>query len=121
MALGAAVTEIATPDLPAEFADWVRAAEIPLALYRTYARETRASSLVDTAPRTIRTLLRRLGEARTRALLADFWRRATPAYSSLEDGWAFLDFVCSADLTLPGLDSDIAGDRALLVQTIRSA
>ena len=47
MALGAAVTETAIPELPAEFADWVRSAEIPLGLYRTYSRETRASSLVE--------------------------------------------------------------------------
>jgi uncharacterized protein (UPF0276 family) len=120
MALGAAVTELTTPDLPAEFAGWVRQAEIPLGLYRTYSRETRASSLVDTAPQTIRTLLRGLGEARTRALLADFWRVATPAYSIIEDAWAFLDFVCSVDLAMPGLSADIASDRALLVQTIRN-
>ena len=121
MALGAAVTEIAIPELPGEFADWVRSAEIPLGLYRTYSRETRASSLVDTAPRTIRTLLRHQGETRTRALLADFWRQATPAYSIIEDAWTFLDFVCGADLTIQGLDEDTASDRAFLLQTIRSA
>ena len=121
LALGAAVTEIAIPELPAEFAEWVRSAEIPLGLYRTYSRETRASSLVDTAPRTIRTLLRRRGEARTRALLADFWRQAPPAYSIIEDAWTFLDFVCGADLTIPGLEEDVTSDRAFLVQTIRNA
>jgi uncharacterized protein len=121
LALGAAVTEIAIPELPAEFAAWVRSAEIPLELYRTYSRETRASSLVDTAPRTIRTLLRQQGEARTRALLADFWRQAPPAYSIIEDAWTFLDFVCGADLTISGLEEDVASDRAFLVQTIRNA
>jgi uncharacterized protein (UPF0276 family) len=120
-ALGAAVAGTAAPDLPAEFADWVGAADEQLGLYRTLAGETRASSLVESTPRTIRSLLRHSGEARTRELLGRFWRHATPAYTIVEDAWCFLDFVSDAGVSMPGLAADIASDRSLLCQTVNAA
>jgi len=115
--LGAAVTGMDTPALPDALAEWARMAARPLSLYKTLAQETRASALVDTAPRTIRTLLRQMGEARTRDLLARFWRTAAPAYAAADEARAFLRFV--NDAALPGLTDDIASDHALLDEIVR--
>jgi len=114
--LGAAVTGTAGPDLSPELADWVHSAEASLDLYRYLAQEGRASSLVATAPNTIRSLLIRLGEAQTRHLLARFWRHATPAYTLAEEARAFLDFLSGAGLAVPGLEANIASDQRLLDQ-----
>jgi uncharacterized protein len=115
-ALGAAVVNIKGPDLPPALAEWMRSVEAALELYRFLAQEGRASALVETAPRTIRSLLRRLGEVATRDLLARFWHHTTPAYSTAEEASAFLDFVSSARPTVPDLLADIASDRCLLNQ-----
>lgn len=115
-ALGAAVINIKGPDLPPALTEWMRSLEPALELYRFLAQEGRASALVETAPRTIRALLRCLGEAATRDLLAQFWHRATPAYSTAEEACAFLDFVSSACPAVPYLLADIASDRCLLNQ-----
>jgi hypothetical protein len=104
-----------TPALPDALAEWARMAARPLSLYKTLAQETRASALVDTAPRTIRTLLRQMGEARTRDLLARFWRNNAPAYAAADEARAFLRFVNDA----PGLADDIAADHALLDEMVR--
>src|ERR1700722_20037837 len=107
-ALGAALTGIEEPDLPPEFAAWLRSVEKPLELYRSIAQENRASSLVYTAPRTVRLLLIRLGESGTRPLLARFWKQATPAYTAIEETRSFLNFLLTIHLTIPGLCADIA-------------
>ncbi len=115
--LGAAVTGMGPPASPDALAEWARMAARPLSLYKTLAQETRASALVDTAPHTILTLLRQMGEARTRDLLARFWRTAAPAYAAADEARAFLRFV--NDAALPGLADDIASDHALLDEMVR--
>jgi uncharacterized protein (UPF0276 family) len=115
-ALGAEVVSIKGPDLPPALAEWMRSVEAALELYRFLAQEGRASALVETAPRTIRSLLRYLGEAATRDLLARFWHHATPAYSTAEEACAFLDFVSSVRPAIPDLLADIASDQCLLNQ-----
>jgi uncharacterized protein (UPF0276 family) len=115
-AIGSAVTGLDSPQETSELAGWTRCAEASLELYRYLAQEGRASCLVDMAPRTIRSLLIGFGEARTRQLLARFWQRAAPAYTTAEEGRTFLDFLSVADVLLPGLHADIAGDRNALTQ-----
>jgi uncharacterized protein (UPF0276 family) len=110
-AIGGAVTTLEGRDATRDLEGWARSAEKSLELYRYLAGEGRASSLVDTAPRTIRSLLIALGEPETRHLLARFWRRNAPAFTSAEEGRAFLDFVATADVSVPGLSGDIEGDR----------
>jgi uncharacterized protein (UPF0276 family) len=111
-AIGAAVTGCTAPALPSDFADWAQTAEQPLALYRFLAQEGRACALVDTAPRTIRSLLTVLGEARTRDLLGVFWIRSAPAYTNAQEAWGFLEFLCTVDVAVPGLAADVAHDKA---------
>jgi uncharacterized protein (UPF0276 family) len=113
-ALGAAVVGMRAPELPAHLADWVGEAENRLLFYRNYSQENRASNLVETTPHTIRHLLRNMGEARTRAFLGSFYRQATPAYAAVDDARKFLDFVSVTLDAVPGLNSCVAGDRALL-------
>jgi hypothetical protein len=115
-AIGALVTGLERTEVPADLADWTRSAERPLELYRYLAQEGRACSLVDTAPRTIRSLLTTLGEARTRHLLARFWLCSAPAYTNAEEARAFLDFLSTVDIGVPGLSADVAGDRNALIQ-----
>jgi hypothetical protein len=115
-ALGAALTGIEGPESSPELAAWLRSIGEPLELYRSIARENRASALVYTAPRTVRLLLTRLGEAETRSLLARFWGLATPAYTAVEEARSFLNFLNSLHLTIPGLDADVAGDLNMLDQ-----
>jgi hypothetical protein len=110
-ALGATVTGFCEPNLVPELTNWIRFAERPLELYRYLAQEGRASSLVFTAPRTLRLLLTHLGEAETRLVLAHFWRCAAPAYTSTEEALAFLDFLSCLHLAIPQLDASIATDR----------
>jgi uncharacterized protein (UPF0276 family) len=114
-ALGAAVTGIAPPRHGPELANWLHSAEPALDLYRYLAQEGRASALVETAPRTISSLLTNMGEAGTRCVLGQFWGVATPAYTSAEEARAFLDFLSSGDFAIPHLDADIAGDRRRLM------
>jgi uncharacterized protein (UPF0276 family) len=113
-AIGAAVTGFNLPDLPPDFADWMSHSEAALALYKSLAEEGRASSLVTAVPRTIRLLLRTHGEMPIRALLAQFWRGAGPAYTAIGEGLAFLDFVSAADIPTPGLVDEAVADRARL-------
>lgn len=113
-ALGAAVTGTQPPQAPPELEPWFHAALPALELYRFLAQEARASALVDTAPRTIRTLLTVMGEAGTRQVLARFWCVMTPAYTSAEEAQAFLDFLSTGDFDIPRLDADIASDRSWL-------
>jgi uncharacterized protein len=115
-ALGVALTGIKGPELPPKLTSWLRSVKEPLELYRGIARENRASALVYTAPRTVRLLLTRLGEAETRGLLARFWSLATPAYTAVEEARSFLSFLLSIHLTIPGLYTDIAGDMDMLEQ-----
>ena len=115
-ALGAAVVNIEGPDLPPALAKWMVSMEPALELYRFLAQEGRASALVETASRTIRSLLRHLGEATTRDLLARFWCHTTPAYSTAEEAYAFLDFVSNVRPMVPDLLADIARDRCWLSQ-----
>jgi uncharacterized protein (UPF0276 family) len=115
-ALGDAVTGL-DGNAPAPALDnWMRSAAEALELYRYLSREGRASFLVDTAPRTIRSLLIALGEADTRNLLARFWSRTAPAFTTADEAHGFLDFVSRADLRMPGLIADIDSDRAGLRQ-----
>ncbi|WP_371734299.1 DUF692 family multinuclear iron-containing protein [Acidisphaera sp. S103] len=114
-ALGAALTGTEPPAYPPELANWFHSAEPALELYRYLAQEGRASALVDTAPRTIRSLLTNMGEARTRDVLGQFWRVATPAYTSSEEALAFLDFLSAGGFAEPRLDADIASDRSRLM------
>lgn len=120
-ALGAAVTGLTAPALPPGLTAWVGSADRQLGLYRGLAGETRASSLVESTPRTIRAILRHSGEAQTRELLRRFWRHATPAYTIVEDAWCFLDFVSHAGLNIPGLADDIASDSSFLTQVAKEA
>jgi uncharacterized protein len=113
-AIGAAVVGIPRPELRAPLADWLGDAEQRLSIYRNYSQENRASNFVETTPRTIRHLLRNLGEAKTRAFLGRFYAAATPAFAASDDARAFLDFVSAADVALNGLDDCITSDRALL-------
>jgi uncharacterized protein (UPF0276 family) len=115
-AIGAAVTGCEPPEIPRHFADWTRSAERPLALYRYLAQEGRACALVETAPRTIRWLLTILGEARTRELLARFWLRNAPAYTNAEEARAFLEYLSTVEIAVPGLGADVARDRMALDQ-----
>jgi hypothetical protein len=39
-----------------------------------------------------------------------------PAYTNAQEGWGFLEYLCSVDLAVPGLASDIANDKAALAQ-----
>jgi uncharacterized protein (UPF0276 family) len=110
-ALGAAVTGTRPPRAPPELEPWFHGAAPALELYRFLAQEARASALVDTAPRTIRSLLAAKGEARTRQLLAQFWHVTMPAYTSVEEAVAFLDFLSTCDVAIPLLDADITADR----------
>jgi len=112
--LGGAVTGRAGPVPPPELAAWMHQAEAPLALYKYLAQEGRASALVTSVPRTIRLLLHSLGEMQTRGILAQFWREAAPAYTSAEEGRAFLDFIVCAGDAMPDLCAAIAVDRAWL-------
>jgi uncharacterized protein (UPF0276 family) len=114
-ALGAAVNGLPMPPLPQDLAEWMGKADVPLSLYRFLAQEGRASSLVLSVPRTVRALLRSLGEADTRALLARFWSRAGPAYTSTEEGRAFLDFLSVTHVPVAGLDTDMSADRGRLL------
>jgi hypothetical protein len=102
--------------MPEDFADWAHAAEQALRLYRFLAQEGRACALVDTAPRTIRSLLSTLGEAQTRDLLASFWIRSAPAYTNAQEARAFLEYLSSVDLAVPNLATDVANDKAALEQ-----
>jgi uncharacterized protein (UPF0276 family) len=113
--LGAAVTGTQPPQHPLELAAWFNSAQPALELYKYLAQEGRASALVETAPRTIRSLLTSMGEARTREVLGQFWCVATPAYTSTEEAWAFLDFLSAGDLAIPQLVADIADDRSRLM------
>ncbi len=112
--VGACVTGLNRPEMPPGLADWLRSAKDSLALYQYLANEGRACALVDTAPRTIVSLLTHLGEARTRDLLAGFWTRFAPAFTNAEEARAFLDYMCGVDLALPGLGADVANDRVAL-------
>ena len=115
-AIGAAITGSEPPGLPPGFVDWTRSAEQSLALYRFLAQEGRACALVDTAPRTIRCLLRTLGEAQTRNLLGEYWSRTPPAYTNAQEASGFLAYLCSVDPAVPGLAADVAEDKAALEQ-----
>jgi uncharacterized protein len=115
-ALGAAVTGTEPPAHPPELENWFHSAEPAFDLYRYLAQEGRASALVETAPRTIRSLLTSMGEAGTRQLLGQFWRATTPAYTSAEEAWAFLDFLSTGDVATPRLEADIAADRRRLIE-----
>ena len=115
-AIGAAITGCEPPELPPDFTGWTQSAERPLALYRFLAQEGRACALVDTAPRTIRSLLTTLGEAQTRDLLGAFWIRSAPAYTNAQEAWAFLEYLCTVDLAVPELAADVANDKAALEQ-----
>ena len=99
-----------------ELENWFHSAEPALDLYRYLVQEGRASALVETAPRTIRSLLTSMGEAGTRQVLGQFWRETTPAYTSAEEAWAFLDFLSTGDFTTPRLEADIAADRRRLIE-----
>jgi len=112
--IGAAITGCEPPELPPDFVDWTQSAELPLALYRFLAQEGRACALVDTAPRTIRSLLTTLGEAQTRDLLGAFWIRSAPAYTNAQEAWAFLEYLRTVDLAVPGLAADVANDKQSL-------
>ena len=90
-------TATALAHLP-ELESWFHSAEPALDLYRYLVQEGRASALVETAPRTIRSLLTSMGEAGTRQVLGQFWRETTPAYTSAEEAWAFLDFLSTGDV-----------------------
>jgi uncharacterized protein (UPF0276 family) len=116
--IGAAITGRAFPGMPEDFADWAHAAEQALRLYRFLAQEGRACALVDTAPRTIRSLLSTLGEAQTRDLLASFWIRSAPAYTNAQEARAFLEYLSSVDLAVPNLATDVASDKAALEQLV---
>jgi uncharacterized protein (UPF0276 family) len=114
-ALGAAVNGMPAPPLPPDLAAWIGQGDAPLALYTVLAQEGRAASLVMSAPRTIRLLLRTLGEADTRALLAQFWNQAAPAYTTADEGRAFLDFLSFTSVPVPGLHAEMSADlRSLL-------
>jgi len=115
-AIGDAVTGLDGAAPPADLTPWLKAADGALALYRYLAGEARASALVDTAPRSIRLLLVTSGEAETRAVLGRFWRRHAPGYTSIEEAGAFLDFLTTADITIPGLHDAVVNDRAGLRQ-----
>jgi hypothetical protein len=115
-AIGAAINGYELAEMTPELARWTQSAEASLALYRFLAQEGRACALVDTAPRTIRSLLAALGEARTREVLGTFWIRSAPAYTNAQEARAFLNYLCTVDLTLPGLADDIANDKAALIQ-----
>jgi uncharacterized protein (UPF0276 family) len=110
-ALGASLTGLPRPAVPPAFAQWLQAAQAPLDLYTFLAEENRASALVATAPRTIRLLLTALGERATRALLAQFWRHATPSYTAAEEASAFLAFIKRTSLSIPGLNAAVRSDR----------
>jgi hypothetical protein len=118
--LGSAVAGLEHPPAPAGLIEWTRSANRAFDLYRYLTQEGRASSLVETAPRTIRSLLVALGEAKTRCLLGRFWQLAAPAFTNAQEGRAFLDFISTSDIALAGLDADVAGDRAMLRQLGRA-
>ena len=87
-AIGAAVVGIRGTELPLQLANWVGEVESRLLIYRNYSQENRASNFVETTPQTIRHLLRNMGEAKTRACLASFYRKVArlPAYAAVDDG-----------------------------------
>jgi len=109
-ALGAAVNAMPAPALPPNLARWISLADAPLALYTFLAQEGRASSLVMSAPRTVRALLRSLGEADTRALLAQFWSQSAPAYTTAEEGRKFLGFLSFTTVPVAGLHTEMSAD-----------
>jgi uncharacterized protein (UPF0276 family) len=115
-ALGAAVNGRPAPPLPAALARWIGEADAALALYTFLAQEGRASSLVMSAPRTVRALLRNLGEAETRALLARFWNEAGPAYTTAEEGRKFLDFLSFTAVPVAGLHAEMLSDLRTLLR-----
>ncbi len=110
--IGDAVTGLDGASPPASLVPWLRTADSALALYRYLVGEARASALVGTAPRSIRLLLVACGEAATRDMLRRFWRRQAPGYTAAEEASAFLDFIATADITVPGLPDAIVSDRA---------
>jgi hypothetical protein len=99
---------------PPELERWADTAAPAISLYRHLVEESRASSLVFTAPRTIRLLLHGAGASRTRRILSDFWGRVPPAYTGVEEAEAFLDFMSSAGLDVPGLGEAMLQDRSML-------
>jgi len=117
-ALGAAVNGMPAPSLPPELASWIGQADASLALYTFLAQEGRASSLVMSVPRTVRALLRALGEADTRALLARFWSHTGPAYTTAEEGRKFLDFLSITAIPVAGLHAEMLADLSSLLRPV---
>ena len=110
--LGCAVTGLAQPPIDDAMAAWWRACAPAIETYRMLVGEGRASAVTSGAPHTTRELLRQYGSARTRDLLADYWRQAPPGYTSADEARTLLKFLSEAEPSLPGLQDAIARDLA---------
>jgi hypothetical protein len=112
--LGSAISGGRPPALEEALAPWWHSCAPALDLYRLLMGEGRASDVAAAAPRTTRLLLRERGRARTRRLLAEFWRQSPQGYTAADEARAFLRFLSSAEPTLSGLAEAAAEDGAEL-------
>jgi uncharacterized protein (UPF0276 family) len=109
-AIGAAVNGFEMPPLPPDWVHWMSQAKSSLSLYTFLAQEGRASSLAMSVPHTVRALLRSLGEADTRSVLAGFWNQVAPAYTSAEEGINFLGYISFTTVQVPDLHQEMLAD-----------
>jgi uncharacterized protein (UPF0276 family) len=116
--LGSAVTGLASR-VPENLAGWWSNARPAVDLYRHLASEGRASMLVATAGRTVRLLLRHYGSTTTRSLLSRFLLESPPAYTAVDEGRAFLQFVGRSEVTVPGVKQAVADDEDMLATITR--
>jgi hypothetical protein len=105
--------------VPENLAGWWSNARPAVDLYRHLASEGRASMLVATAGRTVRLLLRHYGSTTTRSLLSRFWLESPPAYTAVDEGRAFLQFVGRSEVTVPGVKQAVADDEDMLAAITR--
>ncbi len=113
--LGCAITGLPQqPTMDAVTAAWWLSSAPALDLYRTLSGEGRASAIASAAPRTTQLLLRQRGGTGTRQILAEFWRQATPAYTTTEEARAFLHYLANTHPSQPGLTDAMASDMELL-------
>lgn len=110
--LGAAVGGGSPPTPPD--AAWWGASRPALDLYRSLIADARASSIAAAAPGTTRLLLRQLGGAETRRLLAEFWRQTPQGYTMADEARDFLRFLAAAEPSLPGRAAAATEDLALM-------
>jgi hypothetical protein len=113
--LGCAITGLPQqPPMDEATAAWWFSSAPALDLYRMLSGEGRASAIASVAPRTTRLLLRQRGGTGTRQILAEFWRQATPAYTTTEEARAFLRYLANTHPSQPGLTDAMASDMELL-------